>query len=145
MSGFTLTRTVALPYAETLDLVRSFLADQGFGVLTEIDFAATLKEKLGVDLAPEVILGACRPPLAYAAAQAEPSITAVLPCNVVVRWADDATTVVEVIDPAAMMALAQPDGGNAALDAVADEAGQRIAAVLDSLGTADPTGPRRPR
>jgi hypothetical protein len=63
----------------------------------------------------------------------------------VVRWADDATTVVEVIDPAAMMALAQPDGGNAALDAVADEAGQRIAAVLDSLGTADPTGPRRPR
>jgi uncharacterized protein (DUF302 family) len=130
MGGFTLTATVERPYADTVALVRSALAEQGFGVLTEIDLAATLKEKLGVDLAPQVILGACRPPLAYAAMQADPSIAAVLPCNVVVRSAGDSTTSVEAFDPAAMMSLAD----NPALDEVATDAGRRIGAVLALLG-----------
>jgi uncharacterized protein (DUF302 family) len=133
MTGFTLTTTLERPYAETVSAVREALAAQGFGVLTEIDLAATLKEKLGVDLAPQVILGACRPPLAYAAIQADPSIAAVLPCNVVVRSAGETTTVVEAFDPAAMMALAD----NPALDEVAADAGRRIADMLASLATHD--------
>jgi uncharacterized protein (DUF302 family) len=88
-----------------------------------------MKAKLDVDLPPQVILGACRPPLAYEAIQVDPSIAAVLPCNVVVRSLGEATTLVEVFDPSAMMALA----GNHALDDVAAEAGRRIAAVLDDL------------
>jgi uncharacterized protein (DUF302 family) len=134
MTGFTLSRTLSVPYAEAVAQVRDGLADQGFGVLTEIDLAATLKAKLDVDIAPEVILGACRPPLAYAALQVDPSIAAVLPCNVVVRSVDATTTVVEAFDPAAMMALAD----NPALDDVATDAGQRIGAMLDALGPLAP-------
>jgi uncharacterized protein (DUF302 family) len=135
MTGFTLTRTVAAPYAETATRVRSALAEQGFGVLTEIDLAATLKAKLDVDVSPELILGACRPPLAYAAIQAEPSIAAVLPCNVVVRSQDAGTTVVEAFDPAAMLGLAD----NPALDDVAADARRRITAALDSLAPSKQT------
>jgi uncharacterized protein (DUF302 family) len=129
MTHYTLTRTVAAPYAETVTHVRAALADQGFGVLTEIDLAATMKAKLDVDISPEVILGACRPALAHAAMQADPSIAAVLPCNVVVRSLDADHTLVEALDPAAMMALAD----NPALDDVAAEAGRRISAVLADL------------
>lgn len=138
MAGYTLTRTLPRPYAETVEQVRAALAEQGFGVLTEIDLAATLKAKLDVDVAPQVILGACRPQLAYAALQSEPSIAAVLPCNVVVRSLTEATTVVEVFDPAAMMGLAD----NPALDDVADEAGRRLSAALDSLEAQDQSDPQ---
>lgn len=130
MATYTLRTTVERPYAETVDRVRAGLADQGFGVLTEIDLAATLKAKLDVDLAPEVILGACRPPLAYAAVQADPSVAALLPCNVVVRSVDEDSTVVEVFDPAAMMSLAESD----ALEEIASDAGRRIRAMLEALG-----------
>ena len=133
MSTFTLRTTVDRPYAETVDRVRTELAEQGFGVLTEIDLAATLKTKLDVDLAPEVILGACRPPLAYAAVQADPSVAALLPCNVVVRSVGEHSTVVEAFDPAAMMALAESD----ALEEIASDAGRRIRAMLTALGGAD--------
>ena len=102
---YTLSTTVALPYDEAVDATRAALADQGFGILTEIDLAATMKAKLDVDLPPQVILGACRPPLAYEAIQVDPSIAAVLPCNVVVRSVDDGTTVVEAFDPDVMMGL----------------------------------------
>ena len=85
MGTYTLDATIARPYAEVLAATRAALADQGFGILTEIDLAATLKSKLDVDLLPQVILCACRPALAYEALQADPSIAAVLPCNVVVR------------------------------------------------------------
>jgi uncharacterized protein (DUF302 family) len=138
MTGYTLARTLHRPYAETVEQVRAALAEQGFGVLTEIDLAATLKAKLDVDVTPQVILGACRPQLAYAALQTDPSIAAVLPCNVVVRSLEDASTLVEVFDPAAMMGLA----GNSALDEVAAEAGRRLNAALDALEAQDPSDPQ---
>ena len=118
MTGFTLTTTLDQPYDDAVEAVRAALGDQGFGILTEIDLKATLKAKLDVDVAPQVILGACRPPLAYEALSAEPSIAAVLPCNVVVRAVDENTTIVEAFDPDAMMGLAD----NAALHTVAADA-----------------------
>ncbi len=129
MSSYTLSTTVERPYEETVQAVRGALEAQGFGVLTEIDLRATLKKKLDMDVAPQVILGACRPTLAYQALQVDPSIATVLPCNVVVRAVDDRTTVVEAFDPAAMMGLSESDG----LDSVAEDARQRLTAMLTAL------------
>ncbi|HEU4513095.1 MAG TPA: DUF302 domain-containing protein [Nocardioidaceae bacterium] len=126
--SYALSTTVDKPYAETVEAVRAALGDQGFGVLTEIDMQATLKKKLDVDIAPQVILGACRPPLAYQSLQAEPSIGLLLPCNVVVRETDDGT-VVEAVDPQTMVQMTDNDG----LQAVADEAKQRLEKALASL------------
>ena len=128
-AAYAISTTVAKPYAETVAAVREALADQGFGVLTEIDIKATLKQKLDVDVAPQVILGACRPPLAHAAIQAEPSIGLLLPCNVVVRAADDDTSIVEAVDPQTMVSMT----GNPALQEVADEAATRLRAALSAL------------
>lgn len=89
-----------------MELVRAALAESSFGVLTTIDLRATLEEKLGEQVPPEMILGACNPRFAYAATQALPSVAALLPCNVVVRWLDQDSTLVEVFDPAAMARLA---------------------------------------
>ena len=86
--SFTLALTLPLPYEQAVAAVRKALSDQGFGILTEIDLAAIMKEKLGEDLAPQVILGACRPPLAHRALLADPSVATMLPCNVVVRALD---------------------------------------------------------
>ena len=133
MTSWTMTRTVATPYDETVAAVREALADQGFGVLSEIDLAAKLKEKLGADVAPQVILGACRPELAYEALMADPSIAAVLPCNVVVRSLDESTTIVEAFDPDAMMGLAGGDEPGSPLAAVAGDARERLDAMLDAL------------
>ena len=126
---YALTSTVREPYEQTVAATRAALAEQGFGILTEIDLRATMKAKLDVDVAPQVILGACRPPLAHAALQAEPSVGLLLPCNVVVRAVDGGTTVVEALDPAVMVTLT----GNEALGPVAAEAGQRLAAALSTL------------
>ena len=131
MSTFTLATTLALPYDQAVEATRAALADQGFGILTEIDLKATLKTNLDVDVAPQVILGACRPALAYQALTVDPSIAAVLPCNVVVRALDEATTLVEAFDPDAMMGLADND----ALHAVATDAKERLAAALDALNS----------
>ncbi|GAB3260381.1 DUF302 domain-containing protein [Alteromonas gracilis] len=129
MTSYTISTELAQPYDAAVEAVRAALTEQGFGILTEIDLKATLKAKLDVDVAPQVILGACRPALAHEALSAEPSIAAVLPCNVVVRAVDDDTTIVEAFDPDAMMGLAD----NAALHAVAADAKQRITAALASL------------
>jgi uncharacterized protein (DUF302 family) len=126
---YALTATVPHPFEETVRATRSALTDQGFGILTEIDLARTLKAKIGADIPAQVILGACRPPLAYAAIQAEPSIGLLLPCNVVVRAFDDATTIVEILDPTTMVTLT----GNDSLTDVADDARGRLTAALDSL------------
>ncbi|WP_404347552.1 DUF302 domain-containing protein [Phycicoccus jejuensis] len=127
--SYALSMTVHAPYAQTVEATRVALADQGFGVLTEIDLARTLEEKIGVDIPPQVILGACRPPLAHAAVLAEPSIGLLLPCNVVVRALDDSTTLVEALDPGIMVGLTHND----AMAPVASEAGERLQAALASL------------
>ena len=127
--SYALTATLDRPFGAAVDQVRAALAEQGFGVLTEIDLQATLRAKLGVGVPQHVILGACNPPLALAALQAEPSIGLLLPCNVVVRSAADGTTIVEAVDPQTMVALT----GNAALHIVADEATRRLTAALADL------------
>ena len=126
--GYALSTTVNRPFDETLAATREALAAQGFGVLTEIDMAGTPKKKPDVDIPPHVILGACNPPNAYKAVQAEPSIGVLLPCNVVVRSAGE-QTIVEAIDPATMHELT----GNAAMKDVAVTIGGMLQAVLDSL------------
>lgn len=125
-------RTVGVdaPFEQTVQRVRDALADQGFGVLTEIDVRATLKAKLDADMEPYLILGACNPPLARRALEADRSIGLLLPCNVVVRADPDGGTLVQAMDPAAMVELS----GLPELRPVADEARRRLAAALDSLG-----------
>lgn len=129
MSGYTLETKVARPYVETVTAVRSALGEQGFGVLTEIDLKATLAAKLGVEIPEQVILGACRPPLAYQALSADPSIATVLPCNVVVRALDDRTCAVEAFDPDVMLGLADAPE----LRQVAQDAKERLVAVLAAV------------
>lgn len=126
--SYALGTTVRKPFDETVAAVREALGEQGFGVLTEIDLKATLKKKLDVDIPPQVILGACRPPLAHAALQAEPSVGLLLPCNVVVRETEDGT-VVETVDPQTMVALTH----NGDLQSVADEAKERLEKALATL------------
>jgi len=131
---YALTTTVPQPYDQALAATREALAEQGFGVLTEIDMQATLKAKIGADIAPQVIFGACRPPLADAALRVEPSIGLLLPCNVVVRRVDGDRTRVETIDPAIMVSVT----GNPGLQAVATEARTRLTDALRSLEPAPP-------
>jgi uncharacterized protein (DUF302 family) len=130
-----MTVTVDRDFDTTLAQTRDRLADEGFGVLTEIDLAATLKTKLGVEVNPQVILGACRPPLAHAALSAEPSIGVLLPCNVVVRSLDEGRTVVEAMDPGIMVQLT----GNQAVQDVAAEARERIDRALSALASSPAT------
>jgi len=134
MADYTISRTVRRSYEEAVAAVRAELAEAGFGVLTEIDLRATLKAKLDVDVAPQVILGACRPQLAHQALQAEPSIAALLPCNVVVRSTGETTTVVEAFDPAMMTSfVAEPSD---ALRAVSDDARARLLTALSAVAAA---------
>lgn len=123
--------SIRLPagFDATLERVRTALADQGFGVLTEIDFRATLRQKLGVDMEDYVILGACNPSLARQAVEADPDIGLLLPCNVVVRAEGPGATIVESLDPQVMVRLS----GRPGLPGVADEAARRLRAALDAL------------
>lgn len=122
---------VQLPYVAALEQVKAALKEQGFGVLTEIDVRATLKQKLDVDSRPYAILGACNPPLAHRALQTDPHIGLLLPCNVVVRESEDGT-VVEAMDPEVALGIAQ----NPALNELAADARQRLVRALDAIGHA---------
>lgn len=119
---------VRTDFATTVAAVREALAEQGFGILTEIDVAATLKAKLGHDMEDYLILGACNPPLAHRALEIDRTIGLLLPCNVVVRG-DGEGTVVQALDPDTMTAFT----GIEALRPVAEEAGRRLDAALDVL------------
>lgn len=127
------TRRIELDftYDDAIERVKDALKDQGFGVLTEIDLRQTLKDKLDIDVDPQIILGACNPQLAHRALEIDPRIAALLPCNVVVRT-EDGRTVVEALDPKLIAEIP----GNPALAPIAEEAGQRIQAALDALASA---------
>jgi uncharacterized protein (DUF302 family) len=125
-TGYTLTSTTPTPFAETVERVRAELQAEGFGVLCEIDVQATLKEKLGVDGEPYLILGACNPPLAHHALEAEPDLGALLPCNVVVYERGGQTTV-SAVDAERMLSIV----GNDALMPIAADVRQRLGAVVE--------------
>ncbi len=123
---------LALPYDEAIDRVTAALKAEGFGVLTQIDVQATLKQKLDVDFRRYIILGACNPPLAYRAFSTELEIGLLLPCNVVVYEDESGEgSVVSIIDPIMMLGI----GINPALSAVGEEASARLRRVLDALQT----------
>ena len=110
--------------------VEAALRAEGFGILTEIGVQATMKAKLGVDRAPYLILGACNPPLAHRALEADPSVGALLPCNVVLRE-DGGEIVVEAMDPMAALGIVDAPG----VRAVAEEATARLVRAIDALAT----------
>ena len=120
--------TVDAPFPEVLERTRRALADQGFGIVTEIDMQAVLKAKLDADIEPYVIWGACAPAYALRAIEAEPSIGLLLPCNVVIR-SSDGRVVVEAIDPATMVDLT----GNQQMAGISVDVGQRLDAALTAL------------
>ncbi len=126
---FTRRIELDVPYDDAIPRVKDALKEQGFGVLTEIDVRQTLKEKLDLDVEPQIILGACNPQLAHRALEIDPRVATLLPCNVVVRT-ENGHTVVEALDPRIIAEV--PD--NPALAPIAEEAGERIQAALQTLG-----------
>jgi uncharacterized protein (DUF302 family) len=115
-------------FDEVVARTREALASEGFGVLTEIDVRATMKEKLGVEREPYLILGACNPPLAHRALEAEPELGALLPCNVVV-FTEGGATHVSAVSAEQMLGMV----GNPELEPVAREVGERLGRVLERV------------
>lgn len=129
MYGFT-TRLTGLSFGQVIDKTTAALKAEGFGVLSDIDVQHAMKEKLGADMPPYRILGACNPALAHQALQAEPDIGLLLPCNVIVREETPGRVVVGFLDPQIMVDLV----GKSEMKPVADEAEQRLRRVCASLG-----------
>jgi uncharacterized protein (DUF302 family) len=125
-SGYTLNETTSAPFAEAVERVRGELAAEGFGVLCDIDVRATLQTKIGVEIEPYVILGACNPPLAHQALEAEPELGVLLPCNVVV-YERDGKTHIAAIDPERMLSIVDNDD----LAPVAAEVRRRLARIVE--------------
>jgi uncharacterized protein (DUF302 family) len=128
LTDYTFGTTTTGDFEDVVARVTAALAAEGFGVLTTIDVAATMKAKLDADMAPYRILGACNPPLAQQAISAEPQIGALLPCNVVVRQVDDGVAV-DFMDPGAVLTLVDKPG----IETVASEVRARLHRVASAL------------
>ena len=122
---------VTASFSDAIESVIAALKTEGFGVLTDIDVAATMKAKLDKDMPPYRILGACNPALAYQAISAEPEIGLLLPCNVVVRAIDDATTRISFMDPEAVLQLVDQPG----IDVLAADVKARLLRVMAAIST----------
>ena len=127
---YSIRKVVSLPYETAVEKTKEALAQQGFGVLSEIDMKAKLKEKLNVDYKRYVILGACNPPLAYKALQADPEIGLLLPCNVIVYETGSGESVVSAVDPNSMLGIV---GDNPAVAEVARDARQRLEKAIAAI------------
>jgi uncharacterized protein (DUF302 family) len=134
-TAYTFSTSVPMSVAQARPLVEAALKAEGFGVLTEIDVAATMKAKLGVDGPPYVILGACNPPLAHRALEADSSVGVLLPCNVVLRE-HDGRTIVEAMDPGAILGIAN----SSAIEPVAREAQERLLRAIQSVSSESNNG-----
>ena len=127
--AYHFSKTLHTRFDDAVARTRTALADAGFGVLTEIDVAATMKRKLGEDMSAYLILGACHPPSAWKALCAEVHIGTMLPCNVIVRDTGDGTVEVSAVDPIASMQAIE----NPSLGAVAQEVQGMLQGVIDGL------------
>ncbi len=128
-TSYTLSEKTTLPFDHAVERVREELKAEGFGVLCEIDVQATLKEKLGVDGEPYTILGACNPPLAHQALEAEPELGALLPCNVII-YQRDGDTHISAIDAERMLSIV----GNEQLAPIAADVKRRLGDVVARAG-----------
>lgn len=126
------TIRLALPYEEAVSKVKEAFRQKGFGTLTEIDVAATLREKVGAEMEPYLIIGACNPHLARRALDAEREVGVLLPCNVVVRQADGGV-IVDALDPSIMASVP----GNPDLRPIAEEASRLVGEALADLLSAE--------
>ncbi len=123
------SKVVNLPFDEAIERVTETLKEEGFGILSDIDVKATLKKKLDVDVASYRILGACNPPFAYQALQAEDKIGTMLPCNVIVQERGPHETEISAVDPVASMQAVD----NPALEPIAVQVREKLARAVDAV------------
>jgi uncharacterized protein (DUF302 family) len=128
-TNYTFGKNLNTDFDQAIDLVKQALSEEGFGVLTEIDVAATMKKKLDLDMKPYRILGACNPNFAHQAIEVNPSIGSLLPCNVVVRKNEDDSVYVEFMDPESVLGIVN----DPVITKVGTEVKAKLVRVMDAL------------
>lgn len=128
--SYYMATSLSVPFEQAIDKVTEALSREGFGVLTDIDVRSTMKKKLDVEFHNYRILGACNPPFAHKALQAEDKIGTMLPCNVIVQEREAGTVEIAAVDPVSSMQAIE----NASLEPVATEVRERLRRVIEALG-----------